>query len=205
MGAPIDMTGKRFGTLCVLGLSPDTGKGKKPVVKWLCRCDCGKTVAVKGDSLRSGHTKSCGCGKVKHGESHKKRLYETWCNMKARCYNGNRPDFERYGGRGIRVCGEWREDYTAFRDWALAAGYSDSLTIDRIDPDGDYCPENCRWADAKTQANNVRRNRVIEYLGERKTMSEWAEDFGLSYSAMQHRVECGWPMERIAEQAQRGR
>lgn len=197
-----NLTGQTFGSLKVLNRSSDTGNGKKPIVKWNCQCICGKIISVKSYSLTSGHTKSCGCQKVKHGYSHKERLYQTWKNMRQRCNNPNRPDYKRYGGRGIKICEEWN-DYTVFRKWALANGYDDSLSIDRIDVNGNYEPSNCRWADDYIQANNVRNNRIIEYQGQKFTMAELAKKLGLSYSALQHRVERNWPIEKIASIPQR--
>lgn len=193
-----NLTGRRFGTLQVLGRSADTGGGKKPVVKWECICDCGKRTVVKSDSLLSGHSQSCGCRKIKHGRSNKERLYETWKNMRRRCNNPKNSRWENYGGKGVKICHEWN-DYQAFRKWAYANGYNDSLSIDRIDPNGDYCPENCRWADAKVQANNQTRNRRFEYQGEVYTMSQLAEKMGLTYSALQHRVERGQPLNGAVE------
>lgn len=197
-----DLTGRTFRSLTVLRRSPDRGTGRKPVVKWECICVCGAAVTVKSDSLLSGHTVSCGCGKRTHGFAHKERLYQTWKNMRQRCTNANRPDYHRYGGKGVIICDEWK-GYEAFRSWALENGYDDSLTIDRIDSSGNYCPENCRWVGYKVQANNISRNRIIQYRGRDFTMSQLAEVLGLSYSALQHRIERGWSIERIAEQPQR--
>lgn len=185
-----NLAGRRFGTLQVLGRASDTGNGKKPVVKWDCLCDCGARTSVKGDSLLSGHTASCGCQKVKHGLSHKERLYETWKNMRRRCSDPTNKRWSSYGGKGIKVCPEW-DDYNVFRAWAHSNGYNDSLTIDRADNDANYCPENCRWTDAKTQANNQTRNRILVYQGVDYTMSQLAEMLGMTYSALQHRVERG--------------
>ncbi len=199
---PNDLSGREFGFLLVLHRSAERGNGIKPVVKWECQCSCGKTIAVKSDSLLSGHTKSCGCKKIKHGFSNKERLYQTWKNMRRRCFDPKNSRYALYGGRGITICPEW-SDYSKFREWAISNGYNDSLTIDRIDVNGNYCPENCRWADAKTQANNVSRNHVIEYEGKRMTMSEFADFIGISYSTLQHRIERGWDIQSIVTTPQR--
>lgn len=185
-----DLSGMRFGSLSVVGRSANIGNGKKPTVKWECICVCGKITAVKGYSLTSGHTVSCGCKKIKHGYSHKERLYQTWQNMRRRCMDPTNNRWNQYGGKGISICLEWNE-YSIFRAWAMANGYRDNLSIDRIDNNGNYCPENCRWADAKTQTNNCSRNRILEYNGQRFTMAQMAEYLGLTYSALQHRVDRG--------------
>ena len=196
MGRFIDLTGQRFGKLLVLERAEDKCTGSKPRVMWRCICDCGNETIVSGASLRIGHTLSCGCKIRKHGYSHKERLYETWKNMRRRCNDPTNKRYEQYGGRGIKVCSEW-DEYLPFRSWAMSSGYSEELTIDRIDIDGDYCPENCRWADSYMQANNMTTNRNITYNGETHTMSEWAREFGITYGAMNHRIQRGWSMERI--------
>ncbi|MFZ3172051.1 MAG: hypothetical protein WA118_08735 [Carboxydocellales bacterium] len=197
-----NLTGQKFDYLTVLYRSDDCGNGKKPVIKWECQCSCGKVIAVKSDSLLSGHTKSCGCRKIKHGYSHKERLYQTWQNMRRRCFDPKNNRWSHYGGRGITICPEWN-DYQSFRNWAMNNGYTDDLSIDRVDVDGNYCPENCRWVNAKTQANNVSRNHILVCEGKKMTMSELAGYLGISYAALQHRVERGWNMESISTTPQR--
>ena len=197
-----DLTGQTFGFLKVLRRSEDVGNGRKPVVKFVCECKCGKTIHVKSDSLLSGHTVSCGCKKVKHGFSHKERLYQTWLNMRLRCNNPNRLDFARYGDRGVKICDEW-QDYSKFREWSLSHGYADNLSIDRIDVNGNYEPSNCRWVDNYIQANNTRKNHLITFEGKTYTMAELARKLGVSYAALQHRVERGWTIDRIVNTPQR--
>lgn len=125
---------------------------------------------------------------------HMTRLYNIWKCMRQRCNNPNNPSYERYGKRGIQICPEWSE-YAVFKAWAIVNGYSDSMSIDRIDNDGNYCPDNCRWVDTKVQNNNTRRNHFVDFRGERHTMAEVADILNVSYSTIQHRVERGNPLE----------
>ena len=204
MGRFHDLTGQRFGQLLVIERAEDKTTGLKPKVMWRCRCDCGKETIVWGSSLTQGTTVSCGCKKIKHGYANKERLYETWQNMKRRCNNPRNKRYKQYGARGIKVCAEWEHDYVAFRNWAMSNGYADDLTIDRIDVDKGYSPDNCRWVGAKIQANNMTRNRFITFRGKTMTLSQWAEELGLSYGVINHRIQRGWDMDRIANTPVRG-
>lgn len=203
MGRFHDLTGQRFGRLSVIGRAEDKATGSKPKVMWRCRCDCGKETIVWSSSLIQGTTVSCGCRKTKHGYANKERLYQTWKNMRRRCYDQSNKRYAQYGGRGITICPEW-DDYAVFRFWAMSNGYRDDLSIDRIDVDGNYCPENCRWATTTEQMNNMTRNRILSFGGKSMTMSEWAKDLGISYGTMNHRVQRGWSMERISDTPERG-
>lgn len=161
----VPMVGKRFGKLVVLEMAPGYKNGQ---CSWICQCDCGRiTEPIAGSNLRKNITKSCGCyrkekavdlGKAtrKHG-MHGTRIYFTWQNMKARCHNPENHHFKWYGARGIRVCEEWRNSFEAFYDWAMANGYRDDLTIDRIDNDGNYEPSNCRFVTIADQNRNTSR------------------------------------------------
>lgn len=193
-----DLTCRKFGKLFVLHRSDDKGNGKKPVVKWVCRCECGKETSASSYALLSGHTVSCGCKKIKHMESykHRTRLYNIWKCMRQRCNNPNNPSYPHYGGKGVRICSDWRE-YASFKKWAELNGYNDSLSIDRIDVNGNYEPTNCRWADNKTQMNNTTRNRKVSYHGDLFTMAEIADIANVSYSKVQHRVERGQSLENL--------
>lgn len=163
-----DLSGQRFGRLTVIERA---GSDKYKHVIWKCRCDCGEVRAVCSGNLLRGLTKSCGCLKVQnlikrntvHGKRNN-RLYLVWIDMKKRCYNPITHNYHRYGGRGITVCDEWLHDFQAFYEWAMANGYDENApymkcTIDRIDNDKGYSPDNCRWADAKTQNNNKSNSR----------------------------------------------
>lgn len=205
-----DPIGQRFGRLTVLRYDHSN---KYNVRYFLCRCDCGNEKVVQRSALMSGATKSCGClneelkhrrkTNFKHGYCHKERLYETWKNMKRRCCDPNNKRYALYGGRGIKVCNEWLNDYMAFRNWAMANGYADNLSIDRIDNDKGYFPENCRWATTKVQENNMSRNHLLAYNGQTHTISEWAEILGMSYDTVNHRIDRKWPMERIVSTPQK--
>lgn len=161
------MIGQRFNKLTVIEEGPRRCRGKRT---WICRCDCGNiTKPIEGNNLKIGHTKSCGCYRVslagaarstKHGMKGS-RLYSVWSNMKGRCFCSTNKDYRHYGGRGITVCDEWKDNFQAFYDWSIANGYDKDAkfgdcTIDRIDVNGNYEPSNCRWVSMKVQNNNQR-------------------------------------------------
>lgn len=191
-----DITGQMFGRLRVLGLDHVTERGR---TYWLCECNCEERtqLVVRRDGLTSGTVSSCGClhrEKLKerftrHGMA-TSRLYKIWRGMRQRCENVSNPRYEAYGGRGILICDEWH-DFQNFYNWALDHGYTDELTIDRINNDEGYFPENCRWADRITQQSNRRGNHYFTYAGETKTLAEWTRCLGVKYSTLWYRIARG--------------
>lgn len=204
-----NLTGNRYGRLVVIKRANDyiTPSGRH-YVQWLCRCDCGNTTIVIGDALVRHKTKSCGCYRndkntekfSTHGESNNNKLYGVWCSMKTRCYNRNSQYYSHYGGRGITVHDSWRNNYIEFKEWAIKNGYQEGLTIDRIDVNGNYCPENCRWVDRSAQANNRRSNILCTLNGETHNLTEWSKITGISYSKLNQRFHAGWDVKRMLTQ-----
>lgn len=125
------------------------------------------------------------------------RLGRIHHNMKTRCTNPNYDKYQYYGGKGISVCDEWMKSYDAFEEWALSHGYNDTLTLERVDTNGNYCPDNCRWASIKEQANNRSTNHFLTYNGKTQTIQQWAEETGMSRTCLEQRVSAGWPVDRI--------
>jgi len=188
------LSGRKFGLLTVETLDHIGSSGH---AYWLCKCECGGTKVVRASHLKLGNVSSWGCipPRRTHGGSGS-RLYVIWNAMKQRCFNANSPEYHLYGGRGITVCDEWRNSFEVFRDWALANGYRENLTIDRKDNDKGYCPDNCRWATAMQQANNTRKTRLLTYKGETRSVSEWARILGIRQSTLNMRLnKYRWSVE----------
>ena len=185
----INLSGMKFNKLTIL----DYYEIRNKHAYWLCKCDCGNTKFIKGSHVKSGRTKSCGCmcGGL-HGKS-STRIFRIWVGIKKRCSDIT---IQNYAGRGITICDEWKSDFMNFYKWSIENGYSDELTIDRIDNDGNYEPSNCRWATYKDQANNTRSNRIIEYNNKRLTLMEWSEETGLKRETIAYRLNNGWNKER---------
>lgn len=180
-----NLVGNKYGKLTVLSMMPHK-IGEH--VFWKCKCECGNERIVRATNLYSGKISQCiECGKPFSYRQNYPRLCRIWSGMKDRCYNllnGRNPD---YGGRGITVCEEWRNSVEAFVEWALENGYKEGLTLDRIDNDKGYSPDNCRWADAFTQANNTRKNIRVTHNGETHTLSEWSKITGLKRTTLEYR------------------
>lgn len=198
-----DLTGMKFGRLTVIKRGEDrVSPSGRHRVTWDCMCDCGNTLSVHTDNLTRGKSNSCGCIRKEmmskrqrtHGDTDTK-LYGIWSAIKARCYNENTIAYKDYGGRGIKMCEEWRNDYTAFKDWACENGYKNGLSIDRENNILGYCPENCRWVDASVQANNRRSNRVYTIGSETHNLTEWANKMGINPKTVFTRVYSGMDIE----------
>lgn len=199
-----DFIGQRFGRLTVIGIEHNDNK-KQPRWIWRCKCDCGNETHVRADYVYHKHSASCGCAvhdnkpNLKHGES-KTRLYHIWKSIHSRCSpvknKCNAQCHYRYGGRGIRVCEEW-DDYENFARWARENGYREDLTIERINNDGNYCPENCRWASVREQTWNRRTTRYVTYQGRNMALAEACKIANAPYKTVFSRIEYqGWSFEK---------
>lgn len=197
------MTGKQFGRFLVLSERRGNGANK---VMWLCLCGCGTKKVIDGAALRSGHTQSCGClrkegGHVTHGMSKTNPVYAIWSSMKARCSNVRCKEYVFYGARGITVCDRWKNSFSAFVD--DMGKRPSGCSIERIDNNGPYSPENCRWATKTEQANNKRNNRRITFRGKTKTISEWSERIGIKRNTLYKRLYVRkWPIDKALTQGE---
>lgn len=197
-----DITNMKFGKLTAIKLHHQkqcfdkNGKKNGTNHYWLCKCDCGNECIVNKYHLLYRRTTSCGClhrGKTIHNLSNS-RIYKIWGDMKNRCSNKNNTAFKFYGERGITVCNEW-QDFKNFYDWSINNGYNDNLTIDRINVNGNYEPNNCRWVDINFQQKNKRTNRFIKYNGKTLCLSDWATKYNISYKMLCKRLKDGWDFE----------
>ena len=199
MTAPHDYSGQRFGRWTMVSY---VGKGR-----WLCRCDCGTESIHRTYAVTGGGSKGCmkcrpkPTSAFRHGQR-RTPLYAVWAAMINRCESENDRAYKNYGGRGIKICDEWRADFVAFRNWATGSGYKQSLTMDREDNNGDYTPENCRWVSAQEQAWNKRTNKIVAYRGEKAPLSKLARHHGLHPDVVNKRVyKLGWSVERALNSA----
>lgn len=208
MGKILDFTGERYGKLVAIRRA---GANKHGVSMWLCRCDCGVEKIVSSMCFRAGKTKSCGCHRsdvlcagraglhaqsLRHGKSNT-REHRIWQNILHRCLTPTAGGYERYGGRGVKVCDRW-QGKSGFESFLADMGPapSRSHTVDRIDNDGNYEPENCRWATPKQQATNRRNNKPLEFRGEVKLMCEWCALLGIHKATLSGRLKRGWSVEK---------
>ena len=187
-----DITGQRFGRL--VALKPAYKKNRRWY--WLSKCDCGKEKIINGGHI-GREINSCGClikdvSKYKKYKTHQQsytRLYRIWSGVKQRCLNPKASKYEHYGGRGITLCDEWKKDFKNFSIWAKEKGYHDKLTIDRIDVNGNYEPNNCRWITQQEQCENTRRNKKITYKGKTQNLKAWCRELDLNYNTIRSRFE----------------
>ena len=193
MPKKLDLTGRRFSSLCVVS---QNGKHKSGAFLWRCVCDCGRETVVRSGNLVTGATKSCGCRRIAsvklrsktHGKS-RSVIYKRWAGMIQRCCNKNDPTYSRYGGRGIKVCERWKNFENFQAD--MLPSFEESLTLERKDNSGNYEPANCIWANMKTQSRNRRSNRIVMIDGDSKTIAEWAEMAGLKQPIIWQRLGRG--------------
>ena len=194
---------QKYGRLTILELA---GKNKFGHMLVKCKCECGNTMVTEATRVIHGKTLSCGCLQKEvaakrmtvHGMTNT-RLHAIWQAMIRRCEDPKNNRYYSYGAKGIAVCNEWK-DFTNFKNWSFANGYSEELSIDRINNDKGYCPENCRWATKIQQANNKTNNRMLTYKGQTKTAKQWSRFFGFDYKYFHEKLKkCGWSIEKVLE------
>lgn len=206
---------EKYNNLEIIKKYNKISKNNKKRIYALCKCECGNVKEIRYDSIKSGKTRSCGClhletaiknfsSKYTHEKSGT-RLYKIWTNMKQRCSNYENTRFDSYGGRGINICDEWL-NFEVFYEWSMQNGYSDLLTIDRIDNNKSYHPNNCRWVDNKIQCNNRNSNIIVEYEGNEITLKQFSEKIGIDYSVINARYNRGdRSIERLCRPIGKGR
>lgn len=200
----LELTRKKFGKLTALRISHVNSDNK---LCWVCVCDCGKEVTVIGKHLKSGNTSSCGCSRIGNGLTHggcsngkKEPEYHIWRSMKERCLNPNNKNYNRYGGRGIKVCDRWLNDYGAFIS-DMGKKPFPKATLDRKENDGDYSAQNCRWATQEEQVNNKNNNRKLSLFGKTQSMRDWAKETGIPYGTICMRLFRNWTVEKTLTHA----
>ena len=205
MGKAIDLNtliGKKINKLTILSaIRKKKNNDKRNNLYVTVQCECGNIKEIKYASIKAQTTISCGCVHLqtlrnngyiqKHGQSgnNQTKLYRIWKGLKSRCYTKTNPNYKYYGGRGIKVCDEWLSDYMNFYNWSITNDYQNDLSLDRIDNDGNYEPNNCRWTTAKEQANNKRNNRYITIDDETKTLTQWCEQYDINYTTVRTRLD----------------
>jgi hypothetical protein len=197
-----DLTLKKFGRLLVLSFE---GRNKQYDSLWKCICDCGTVKIIRAGVLKNGHTNSCGClqrevtsiTKTTHGLiKNNFKLYKVWIGIKQRCNNPKSKSYEQYGGRGIKICGEWENSFPIFHEWAIIRGYKEGLTIERLNVNGNYEVSNCAWIPKKSQSENRTSSVVISFNGKTETASEWSKITGIPSKVITQRIRRGWNNER---------
>jgi hypothetical protein len=208
MGKFVDLTGQRFGRWIVIERVENRGSAHY----YRCKCDCGNEKNVAKQSLLKEISRSCGClnrelttaRNFKHGLAHTRR-YSIYSGMIRRCYDRKSVNYLKYGGSGIKVCKEWLEDFVVFYNWASDNGYTNELTIDRINNKGDYSPKNCRWSSSTQQNRNTSRNTFLTIGGEEKTLSEWSNISGIKSNTIKYRYDAGWSHADIFNPVQKSK
>ena len=195
--------GKKYGRLTVVGVKPPMGKNRS--WRWEVSCECGAVKVLTPGDIKNDRVKSCGClhdelareraTKFYNKTQENKRLYNIYNGMKRRCFNSNDERFKDYGGRGISVAAEWVEGFDAFASWAKESGYTENLTLERVDVNGDYCPENCKWITLAEQAKNKRDTVYVEYNGVKVKLQDLAKEAVVSYDTFHNRIVNGWDVE----------
>lgn len=206
MRETINLVGQKFGRLTVIKRAESTVTPNGTTrTMWLCQCDCGEQITAAGHHLRAGKIVSCGCyndelkrSRATHHQSHT-RIYNIWMGMRSRCNYSKNNRYDQYGARGIRVCFEWEHDFKAFYSWAISHGYTDELSIDRIDVNGNYCPENCRWETTQAQSENRTDNVLYSLSGEEQPISYWCREYGKKQPAVRWRLSHGWTIEEALD------
>lgn len=195
MGRSINEKGNVYTNLTVL---TECGvRGASPLMYWVCECACGRVAHVRGSHLRDGSVKSCGClrkGNTKHGMAGTP-TYQSWSNMKRRCYNSEHSKYERYGGRGIKVCGAWLSSFSNF--YKDMGDRPDGKSLDRIDNDGHYIVDNCKWSTQAEQCRNKGNTIRLEYKGKVLTLKQWADITGIKYKTLHSRLMKGWSVSEV--------
>lgn len=200
-----NLVGMKFGRLTVLERADDrVNKKGKHSIMWKCLCECGNIKVISRNSLLSHNVQSCGCLRAEKTRERRFRhglrntqLYRAWSNIKTRCYNPKKDTYAYYGGKGITMCQEWLNNFMAFYNWSMNNGYKKGLTIDRLNPNGNYEPSNCRWVTASQQQNNKLNNHIIEYNGEIHTLAEWSSLLNLNYGTLHRRIQyLNWSIEK---------
>lgn len=201
MALRLNVVGNKYGKLTVKEFV-----GRKNNSSWFrCECECGGETVTTSNNLVRGHTVSCGCvnkekllaRSVTHGLSHKHPLYTSWIGMKNRCYYEKHNRFEHYGGKGITVCDEWKDNFKAFYDWAILNGWEKGKSIDRKENDKNYCPENCKFSSIQEQNRNRTSNIFIEWNGRTQCVTDWANEVNYSPATLRQRMKKGWTIEEV--------
>lgn len=199
-----NLIGKRFGKLTVIAKGEPINQHGTNLSTWICQCDCGVIKTIRQHNLLAGGSKSCGCGQM-GGKYHihnlhnssKTRLYGIWQGIKQRCFNPKNKNYHNYGGRGITICEQWKDNFVCFQQWALSSGYEDNLTIDRIEVNGNYEPNNCRWLTRGEQQNNKRDTHRFNINGEILTIRDVSERYNIDLELIRHRISAGYTIEEI--------